>query len=154
MSYVNNDAQFRFPLALQILFAVVTFFGVLVLPESPRWVSIVPRCWLFRHRTNEQLIAHDRHNDARQVLWAVQPNAREIGKDDAVINLEMTEITHTMAEERQAAEKGSFKMLLKDGPQLFRHRTLLAMGGQMMQQLSGVNLITYVCFFPSFYLSI
>ncbi|OJJ64238.1 hypothetical protein ASPSYDRAFT_1155543 [Aspergillus sydowii CBS 593.65] len=126
MSYVNNDAQFRFPLALQILFAVVTFLGILVLPESPRW-----------------LIAHDRHNDARQVLWAVQPNAREIGKDDAVINLEMTEITHTMAEERQAAEKGSFKMLLKDGPQRFRHRTLLAMGGQMMQQLSGVNLITY-----------
>ncbi|OJI98331.1 hypothetical protein ASPVEDRAFT_147571 [Aspergillus versicolor CBS 583.65] len=126
MSYVNNDAQFRFPLALQILFAVVTFFGVLVLPESPRW-----------------LIAHDRHNDARQVLWAVQPNARDIGQDDAVINLEMTEITHTMAEERQAAEKGSFKMLLKDGPQRFRHRTLLAMGGQMMQQLSGINLITY-----------
>lgn len=154
MSYVNNDAQFRFPLALQILFAVVTFLGILVLPESPRWVSIVPPLLVFRHRTNEQLIAHDRHNDARQVLWAVQPNAREIGKDDAVINLEMTEITHTMAEERQAAEKGSFKMLLKDGPQRFRHRTLLAMGGQMMQQLSGVNLITYVCFFPSFYLSI
>ncbi|BCS20819.1 sugar porter family MFS transporter [Aspergillus puulaauensis] len=126
MSYVNNDAQFRFPLALQILFAIVTFLGILVLPESPRW-----------------LIAHDRHNDARQVLWAVQPNAREIGQDDAVINLEMTEITHTMAEERQAAEKGSFKMLLKDGPQRFRHRTLLAMGGQMMQQLSGINLITY-----------
>lgn len=105
-------------------------------------------------RTNEQLIAHDRHNDARQVLWAVQPNAREIGQDDAVINLEMTEITHTMAEERQAAEKGSFKMLLKDGPQRFRHRTLLAMGGQMMQQLSGINLITYVCSSSSFWLSI
>lgn len=46
MSYVNNDAQFRFPLALQILFAVVTFFGVLVLPESPRWVSTMSaHCW-------------------------------------------------------------------------------------------------------------
>jgi hypothetical protein len=39
MSYVNNESQFRFPLALQILFAIVTFLGVLVLPESPRWVS-------------------------------------------------------------------------------------------------------------------
>jgi hypothetical protein len=57
----------------------------------------------------------------------------------------MAEITQTMAEERQASESGSFKMLLKDGPQRFRTRTLLAMGGQMMQQLSGVNLITYVC---------
>lgn len=36
MSFVANDAQFRFPLALQILFAIVTFFGILVLPESPR----------------------------------------------------------------------------------------------------------------------
>jgi hypothetical protein len=35
MSFVSNDVQFRFPLALQILFAVVTFFGILVLPESP-----------------------------------------------------------------------------------------------------------------------
>lgn len=42
MSYVNNDAQFRFPLALQILFAIVTFLGILVLPESPRWVSTAP----------------------------------------------------------------------------------------------------------------
>lgn len=35
MSFMSNDVQFRFPLALQILFAVVTFFGILVLPESP-----------------------------------------------------------------------------------------------------------------------
>lgn len=39
MSYVNNHAQFRFPLALQCLFALVTIALMLVLPESPRWVS-------------------------------------------------------------------------------------------------------------------
>ncbi|KAL2818521.1 general substrate transporter [Aspergillus cavernicola] len=126
MSYVNNESQFRFPIALQILFAVITFFGILVLPESPRW-----------------LIAHDRHNEARQVLWSVQENARLIGQDDALINMEISDITRAMAEERQASDQGSFKMILKNGPQRFRHRTLLAMGGQMMQQLSGVNLITY-----------
>ncbi|RDW81256.1 uncharacterized protein DSM5745_04813 [Aspergillus mulundensis] len=126
MSYVSNESQFRFPLALQILFAIVTFLGVLVLPESPRW-----------------LIAHDRHTEARQVLWSVQPNARLITPDDPAINLEITSISRTVAEERQATEAGSFKMLLQDGPQRIRHRTLLAMGGQMMQQLSGVNLITY-----------
>lgn len=38
MSYVKNEAQFRFPLALQILFAIVTFLGIMCLPESPRWV--------------------------------------------------------------------------------------------------------------------
>lgn len=39
MSYESSDAQFRFPLALQVLFAILTFVGVLFLPESPRWVS-------------------------------------------------------------------------------------------------------------------
>ncbi|KAJ5710580.1 hypothetical protein N7488_004736 [Penicillium malachiteum] len=35
--YVESEAQFRFPIALQILFAVFTFFGILCLPEPPRW---------------------------------------------------------------------------------------------------------------------
>jgi hypothetical protein len=42
MSYVNNESQFRFPLALQVLFAIITFIGVIFLPESPRWVSSPP----------------------------------------------------------------------------------------------------------------
>lgn len=37
LSFVENEAQFRFPLALQILFALCTAAAVLVLPESPRW---------------------------------------------------------------------------------------------------------------------
>lgn len=37
MSFVNSEAQFRFPLALQIAFALATFAGLFLLPESPRW---------------------------------------------------------------------------------------------------------------------
>lgn len=33
--------------------------------------------------------------------------------------------------------------IFKNGPQRFLHRTLLGIGGQFMQQLSGINLITY-----------
>lgn len=40
MSFVKSEAQFRFPLALQIAFAVATFVGILFLPESPRWVKL------------------------------------------------------------------------------------------------------------------
>ena len=47
-------------------------------------------------------------------------------------------------EERQASSEGSFKMVLKNGPQRFLHQTMLGMGGQMMQQMSVVNLIIYV----------
>lgn len=38
MSFVNNAAQFRFPLGLQCLFAVLTAVMMFFLPESPRWV--------------------------------------------------------------------------------------------------------------------
>lgn len=38
MSYVSNASQFRFPIGLQIIFAIATFIGAIFLPESPRWV--------------------------------------------------------------------------------------------------------------------
>ncbi|KAF7590090.1 hypothetical protein BBP40_003292 [Aspergillus hancockii] len=126
MSYVTSEAQFRFPIALQILFAIVTFIGILVLPESPRW-----------------LIAHGQHSKARHIIWTIQPNARSITEEDAVVSQDVAEITQAIAEEQSASEEGSFRMVFKNGPQRFLYRTLLGMGGQMMQQLSGVNLITY-----------
>lgn len=39
MSYVDNEAQFRFPIAFQIIFALITMAMMYFLPESPRWVS-------------------------------------------------------------------------------------------------------------------
>lgn len=55
----------------------------------------------------------------------------------------MNEIQHTVDEEREAAHGSSFKALLKNGQQKFFYRTMLGIGGQFMQQLSGINLITY-----------
>ncbi|KAF4992566.1 hypothetical protein FDECE_13678 [Fusarium decemcellulare] len=126
MSFVDNDAQFRFPLALQILFAIMTFIGIIVLPESPRW-----------------LIAHDRHDEAREILWAVRKDAKSISKDDVSISRNLAEIQQAIKEEREAAQTSSFKAMLKNGEQKFLYRTLLGIGGQFMQQLSGINLITY-----------
>ncbi|KAI9931196.1 hypothetical protein MW887_010857 [Aspergillus wentii] len=125
MSYVSSEAQFRFPIALQILFAIVTFLGILVLPESPRW-----------------LIAHEKHSEGRHVLWSLQPNARDILENDPVVNIDVDEIQRAITEEEEAS-KGSFSLIFKNGPQRFLYRTLLGMGGQAMQQLSGINLITY-----------
>ncbi|KAK2613986.1 hypothetical protein N8I77_000851 [Diaporthe amygdali] len=123
MSYVDNHSQFRFPLALQCLFAVLTIALMLVLPESPRW-----------------LIAQDRHDDARNILLALLPNKKP---DEDFVNREMAEIQHAIDEEREAAHGSSYKALLKNGPQKFFYRTMLGIGGQFMQQLSGINLITY-----------
>ncbi|SPO00376.1 probable sugar transporter [Cephalotrichum gorgonifer] len=126
MSHVLNDSQFRFPLALQCLFAIVTFLGIIVLPESPRW-----------------LVAHDRHDEARHVLWSVHKNAKSIQGDDERILKQLTEIQDAIDEERNAARGSSWKILFTNGEQKFFYRTMLGIGGQFMQQLSGINLITY-----------
>jgi sugar porter (SP) family MFS transporter len=126
MSYVNNEAQFRFPIAFQIFFALLTMSMIAFLPESPRW-----------------LIAHDRSDEARTVLWRLQNNASSTPKDNTTINTEMHEIEHALQEEKAAAGGTTFLAVFKSGPQKFRRRTLLGIGGQFMQQLSGINLITY-----------
>jgi hypothetical protein len=41
MSFVKNEAQFRFPIAFQIFFALLTMVMVFFLPESPRWVILI-----------------------------------------------------------------------------------------------------------------
>ncbi|KAF2019169.1 MFS transporter [Aaosphaeria arxii CBS 175.79] len=126
MSFVDNQAQFRFPIALQILFALVTIAAVAVLPESPRW-----------------LVAHDRSDEARQILWRLQKNAHSLSPDHQIVYAELREIEHAYAEEKAASSGTTFTSLFIASPQRFRRRTLLGIGGQFMQQLSGINLITY-----------
>lgn len=71
-------------------------------------------------------------------------DSSSIAESDPVIDRQISEIQNAVNEERAAAEGGSKTALLKNGPQKFRHRVLLGIGGQFMQQLSGINLITYV----------
>jgi MFS family permease len=133
MSYVLNESQFRFPLALQIFFALVTLAGIIVLPESPRW-----------------LIAHDRHDEARQILWAVQKDAKNISPDDDRLNRNVAEIQHAIKEEREAAKTANFTAMFKNGEQRFLYRTLLGIGGQAIQQLRYLPLThpLFICLYP------
>jgi hypothetical protein len=72
----------------------------------------------------------------------LERNAHSISEDDSLIKLELQEIRHAVEEERAAANNASFKALLKNGRQRFFYRTMLGIGGQFMQQISGINLIT------------
>jgi hypothetical protein len=70
---------------------MISLAGILVLPESPRW-----------------LLAHDKHEEARHILWALEPNAKAVEASDPVIDREMAEIQHAIYEEKAAAYDHSF----------------------------------------------
>ena len=123
MSYTSSEAAFRFPLAFQMVFALITLAGIQFLPESPRW-----------------LVAHERYDEAQHVLWSIEPDARSLDEHDPRLTYELNEIRKAIAEERQAAKGASKFAILKNGPQKFFYRTMLGIGGQFMQQISGINL--------------
>lgn len=77
-------------------------------------------------------MAHDQFEEARSVLQRLR-----LSSEPETASADLAQIHHAIEEERAAAEGSSFKALLKDGGQRFRYRTLLGIGGQFMQQLSG-----------------
>ncbi|KAJ5172469.1 hypothetical protein N7492_005062 [Penicillium capsulatum] len=119
MSFIpDNEVAWRFPLAFQILFAVVIFVSIMNLPESPRW-----------------LVMQGRHEEALEILEALNEKPR----DDPFIKNELLSIQATVDE----MNKGSYRSLFKMSEYREFHRVALAYVNQMFQQISGINLITY-----------
>ncbi|KAJ2977883.1 hypothetical protein NQ176_g4121 [Zarea fungicola] len=114
----ESEVAWRFPLAFQILFAVVIFASISNLPESPRW-----------------LVMAGRDDEALDVLEALNEKPRT----DIVIQKEFADIKETVLE----MSKGSFRSLLDMSEYREFHRVVLAYVNQMFQQISGINLITY-----------
>lgn len=118
MSFVAGQAAWRFPIAFQILFALVILAFVLELPESPRW-----------------LVLKGREDEAMNVLAALN----DAPEDDPYLHSEFTAIKDTVLEMQQ----GGFKDLFTMDENRHFHRVALAYINQVFQQISGINLITY-----------
>lgn len=114
----DKEVAWRFPLAFQILFAIVIFTSISNLPESPRW-----------------LVMKGRTDEALEVLEALNEKPR----DDPVIKTEYKAIEDTLKE----MSKGSYRSLFEMTEYREFHRVVLAYVNQMFQQISGINLITY-----------
>ncbi|PKY02699.1 general substrate transporter [Aspergillus campestris IBT 28561] len=112
------EVAWRFPLAFQIIFAVVIFCSILNLPESPRW-----------------LVMQGRNEEAMEILAALS----ESSVDDPLILTELNAIRETVVE----MNKGSYRSLFDMSEYREFHRVALAYINQMFQQISGINLITY-----------
>jgi len=116
-SYIDNDAQWRVPLALQLLPAIVLCSLLTLTPESPRW-----------------LLLRDRHEDALEAL------RRYLGKgltvDSEEVQNEYKSITGAIELERRSNISFKQVLLCRDRSGHLK-RMLLGMGTQFMQQLGG-----------------
>jgi sugar porter (SP) family MFS transporter len=119
MSYTEPSAvAWRFPIAFQRVFALVVVGWILFLPESPRW-----------------LVLRGRDDEGLQVL-------------SAIYNVPMD---HPIAQENLQAIKSTvllndstgYRDIFTSGPERHFHRTILGCIAQMMQQLTGINVIAY-----------
>lgn len=110
-SFAPGSVAWRFPLAFQIVFCIFILLFVMSLPESPRW-----------------LVLKGRDDEARDVIAAIADKPLE----DAYVVNEFKAIKETTLE----MSKGSFRDLFARNENRNLHRTLLAYGNQMMQQVS------------------
>ncbi|KAG1880212.1 general substrate transporter [Suillus subluteus] len=131
----GSSAQWRVPIALQIVLALVMVFGIGFLPESPRW-----------------LVKQNRNAEAIAVISALENKS----PDDTEVQRTYHAIREAVAIEDFGTSSGPGG---KDAPQNLKRSPLrkLFVGGrsqhfrraslgvinQCFQQITGINLITY-----------
>ncbi|CAH6723750.1 sugar transporter Stl1p [[Candida] jaroonii] len=119
-SYINNSAQWRFPVGFQCVFSVILFFAIIQLPESPRW-----------------LIAHGRNEEARLILGKLN----NLEPDSDIIVSEQTVISDAI--KNFDKEQAGFMALFTGGKTQHFQRMLLGVAGQFWQQFGGCNAAIY-----------
>ncbi|KAF2096100.1 general substrate transporter [Rhizodiscina lignyota] len=117
----NNDVSWRFPLAFQDFFAIVTIFLLYIMPESPRWLCL-----------------KDRHEEARVVISKLL--AKPV--DDSEVNESLELMIDSISRERSMAKVGLREIFSNGRHQTFR-RIALGAGTSFMQQIGGTNVIVY-----------
>lgn len=120
-SFTESSFQWRFPLAFQSVFAICLILQIIGLPETPRW-----------------LIQHDRHEEARNALAAIQDKPI----DDPEITKAVLDIQTALEEERK---DGTFRFLelFSWGEVQNLRRMLITITIELGQQFTGSNMINY-----------
>jgi sugar porter (SP) family MFS transporter len=120
LSYVDSSVQWRFPVAFQILFAILVSGGAMMLPESPRWFV---------------MRGHDK--EALEVLAHL--NDSTIDAEDVLTDFNL------MKADLKASEgnKASWRELFKFGKTQEFQRMMIGCSGQFFQQFTGCNAAIY-----------
>lgn len=117
----DNHSAYRIPIAVQFIWAAVLSFGMVWLPESPRW-----------------LIKRGRDADAAKALGRLL----RLKPEDPEVEMELEDIRTNLAEEQRIGETGYIDCF-KPGPNKLPLRTLTGIFIQAWQQLTGINFIFY-----------
>ncbi|CAG8934666.1 unnamed protein product [Penicillium salamii] len=116
-----SDVSWRFPLALQIVFAVMVMILVPFLPDSPRW-----------------LITRGHNLEAYEVMRKLDGSASSEENTRAAFEEIQRSVQHEMS-----FGKVSISSLIKNDRLQTTRRLILGAGTQFMQQWSGINAVTY-----------
>ncbi|OWB54907.1 hypothetical protein B5S28_g768 [[Candida] boidinii] len=117
--FVDNSANWRFPMAFQCVFAIIMLLFIMEMPESPRW--------LIREGHIEEAIDTFAHLEDSTI-------------DDPEIIAKVEEIQALIRVEGPGIP---IKKMFTFGKHRHFHRAMLACFTQVMQQVCGINLITY-----------
>ncbi|KZT12841.1 general substrate transporter [Laetiporus sulphureus 93-53] len=120
----GSSAQWRVPISLQIVLALIMIGGIMMLPESPRWLA-----------------KHGRDVEALAVISALE---------DKDYTSESVQVMYHGIREAIAAESRSgptemspIREVFTNGRSQNFRRTSLGVINQCFQQITGINLITY-----------
>ncbi|KAM0804459.1 general substrate transporter [Usnea florida] len=119
--YQQDSAQWRFPLAFQAVFAIYCIVVTTFLPDTPRWLL--------------------RYGASPEKGTAVLARLRGKDVNDPAVQREKNEILDAI--EIESREEGSWLDLFRGAGISADKRFYLAVGIQFMQQMSGINIVTY-----------
>ncbi|CAG8126425.1 unnamed protein product [Penicillium salamii] len=118
-----GEVVWRFPLAFQNFFALITIITMPLLPESPRW-----------------LYSHGRQREAISVLSRLLA----VSEDDPAVTSVVAEMDQALSVEQNNRQEFSLSNLLFADTQIKNTRRLtLCFVIQLFQQFTGINVIAF-----------
>ncbi|KAJ5615641.1 hypothetical protein N7537_000755 [Penicillium hordei] len=117
----DNSVSWRFPIAFQGLFAFVVVGCIMLLPESPRWLARVGRL-----------------EEAGEVLARMEDVS--VDSEHVLQELEIIRQSLFIDDNTESAGSSSPFALTKNR---HLHRTVIAVGVNIIAQMTGVNIITF-----------
>lgn len=120
----HGSFQWRFPIAFQIFFAVLLIIGILLFPESPRW-----------------LLKHGKTEEAAEIMGRLENSSAD-----------SKQVRHDIREIQKINEmtggKLTWKEFFSNGREMNGWRAMAAFLSQAFQQIGGINLVGVFFFVP------